>query len=178
MDGNSAYIPSSFESIATVTLGSSSSTITFSSIPGTYKHLQIRGIIRESGAYTIRSLKMNINSDTSTQYSSHNLIGDGSTATAGATTGAGYGVIGYAPGTNVGSSIYGGVVIDITDYASTTKNKTFRIFNGYDSNGGGSVYLASSAWYGGTSSAVTDIQFSTAGTSFAAGSTLALYGIN
>lgn len=168
---------SSFESIATVTLGSSSSTITFSSIPGTYKHLQIRGMTRDTVAGTLRSLKMIFNNDTTTQYSSHSLIGDGASATAGSTTMQPFMVTGYSTASNLTSGIYATSIIDIIDYASTTKNKTVRALNGYNSNGGGSVYLASSAWYGGPTSAVTDIQFSTAGTAFAAGSTFALYGI-
>jgi len=39
---NSAYIPTSYESIASATGTGSSNTITLSSIPSTYKHLQLR----------------------------------------------------------------------------------------------------------------------------------------
>ena len=49
--GNEYYNPTEFESIATVTVGSGgSSTISFTSIPGTYKHLQVRGIGRTNRA--------------------------------------------------------------------------------------------------------------------------------
>lgn len=40
--GNPAYDPGDFLAIATTTLGSDTSTVTFSSIPQTYKHLVIR----------------------------------------------------------------------------------------------------------------------------------------
>ena len=44
-------ITGSYESIATVTVGSGgSSYIEFTSIPGTYTHLQIRGILRNTGS--------------------------------------------------------------------------------------------------------------------------------
>ena len=40
--GNAAYVPSSYESIASATGTGSSGTITFSSIPSTYQSLQLR----------------------------------------------------------------------------------------------------------------------------------------
>ena len=49
--GNAAVIGTSYESIATTTVGSGgASSITFSSIPATYAHLQIRGIFKPSAA--------------------------------------------------------------------------------------------------------------------------------
>jgi hypothetical protein len=44
-------VSNSYESIATTTVGSGgSATVTFSSIPATYKHLQVRTLIRSAGS--------------------------------------------------------------------------------------------------------------------------------
>jgi hypothetical protein len=56
----------------------------FTSIPSTYTHLQIRGLIRLSGATATRSFYMQVGNGTvaTTGYSEHALEGDGSTASA------------------------------------------------------------------------------------------------
>ena len=70
----------SYESISTVTVGSGGAAdVTFSSIPATYKHLQIRGISRNSGS-GISIGRVRFNSDTGTNYARHTLEGDGSSA--------------------------------------------------------------------------------------------------
>ena len=72
----------SYESIATFTLGSST-TVTFSSIPSTYKHLQIRYLARSArtGAAT-DDLAIRLNSDSGANYARHRLFGDGASVTA------------------------------------------------------------------------------------------------
>jgi hypothetical protein len=70
----------SFESISTVTLSSTQSTITLSSIPGTYAHLQLRyyGFSTNMGTQF-----MEINGDTNTNnYRTHLLYGLGASAAA------------------------------------------------------------------------------------------------
>ena len=50
----------SYESIQTVTVGSGGqSTISFTSIPSTYKHLQIRMLARATGASTVGLIRFN-----------------------------------------------------------------------------------------------------------------------
>jgi len=63
--GNAAFNPSSFESIATAT-GSGQTSVTFSSIPSTYKHLQIRIIARDNSGNGGGSgaLRLRFNGDT------------------------------------------------------------------------------------------------------------------
>jgi hypothetical protein len=141
--GNTAYVPPSFESIATAT-PSAQSSITFSSIPSTYKHLQIRFALIASAAY--QSYRIQLNGDTGdTNYVSHGLRGNGTNVNAvGYATGAGYSsiVILERNGTVATSPNVG--IIDIQDYASTTKNKTLRTFVGADNNNtDGSIELDS-----------------------------------
>jgi hypothetical protein len=171
--------PTSFESIATTTLGSTTSTITFSSIPSTYKSLQIRTLQRVDASVTgyYWNMKINVNSDSGSNYPWHYLQGDGSAASAAGTTATTYiEVNSVAPDQAKTSGIFGTSIIDIHDYASTTKNKTLRYFAGADANGTGKVTLGSGLWL--STSAITSIVITTnAANGFIAGSTFALYGI-
>ena len=170
----------SYESIATVTVGSGGqSSISFSSIPSTYKHLQIRGIARDNRAATANMMKTWANNDTSANYTDHWLYGDGASAGAYAeTTGAGYMQIVRVPSSSSTSGVFGSFVMDILDYTNTSKNKTFRTITGYDNNGSGLIYLTSGAWL--STSAINRIDFAVGaagGTLISEYSSFALYGI-
>ena len=176
---NSAYIPSAYESIATVTAAGGEASLSFTSIPSTYKHLQIRGLYRDetTGGFT-RMIGIRFNSDSATNYSYHILYGNGSTVTSlgGATSNTTY--TGYI-GTDADwtSNCFGSFITDITDYASTSKNKTIRTFGGGDDNTVNANHrmgISSGAWF--STSALTSISLTPAST-FAAGTTFALYGV-
>ena len=82
--GNPTYDPSTMDPIAYVTAAGGETTLTFSSIPQTYASLQIRGIAKNqstSSTTGIALLSMQLNNDTATNYATHGLNGDGSTAT-------------------------------------------------------------------------------------------------
>jgi hypothetical protein len=171
--GNEAYIPNNFESIATVTVGAGgTSSVTFSGIPSTYQHLQLRGIFRPTAASWIIAL---FNGDNGTNYQQHDLRGNGSSVTVEATTGADpriYFILGAATASNT----YAAGVMDILDYANTNKLKTTRSLNGIDTNGGGNIDLTSSAWR--NTAAVSSIELKTnTGASIPEYSSFALYGI-
>ena len=159
----------SFESIATAT-PTSGTTITFSSIPSTYKHLQIRYNIKTSnnGSFIL----MRINGATGSVYSQHYLNGDGSSATAGGTSALNtISRLQFPSGT---SPTYPNVsIIDLHDYTSTTKNKTVRWFSGKDENGSGEVVLGSAAYLATT--AITSIEIY--GITYQSGTAISLYGI-
>ena len=155
-----------YESIATVTVGSGgASSVTFNSFSG-YTHLQIRCLVKGSGvAYPT----LGFNGDTGGNYSTHNLFGNGSTASADHD-------FNQSTGTNtfiLSSSQFSAGVIDILDYANTNKNKTVRTLGGYDANGSGRIDFNSGAWY--NTSAITSITLS--GSTFAQYSSFALYGV-
>ena len=179
------YPRSSYESIATVTLGSTSSTISFSSIPSSYKHLQLRGIARTNTGTSLQDVRIRFNSDSASNYSFHKIYGDGTGAYAAASTTQTAGFAGLAVDGSVGSNAYfiSGSIIDILDYTSTVKAKTVRVLSGNDSNtntGVGYLQYGSTAWYKNTSSvyeSVTDITLSLSGNSYAQYSSFALYGI-
>jgi hypothetical protein len=168
----------SYESIATVTVsGGSTTTISFSSIPSTYKHLQIRGLLRHdytgaSGDYSV----VRFNGDTGNNYSGHRLEGTGSSASATAWSSVVGMYMGGIATNDLTSGIFGVAVIDILDYADTSKNKTLRSLTGWDANGSGNVQLFSGARY--NTAAITSISLIPgSGTNWIAGSTLSLYGI-
>jgi len=161
---------SSYESIASFTLGSTG-TVTFSSIPSTYTHLQIRILARHSASGNINGL-IRLNGST-TSLITHYLTGDG--ASASASTSSRSGVALDIIGNAYSSGIFSTAIIDIHDYASTTKNKTVRLFAGFDTNGAGQVTM-NSGLYNATT-AVSSIDIVTDGSGFLTGSTFALYGI-
>ena len=169
----------SFESIATVSATGSS--VTFSSIPSTFQHLQIRGIYRDTATTAGQEapLYVGFNGDTGNNYAAHYLRGDGSTASAGATSSTswirldGAGVCAYTS-----SGIFGANIIDIHDYASTTKNKTLRHFGGGDANTSGTQFRVSlSSGFRNNTAAITSITIYAGNSGFASGSSFALYGI-
>lgn len=166
----------SFESIATTTVGAGgSATISFSSIPATYKHLQLRCIARTDRASTEDQLRITLNSDTGSTYSDHSLSGDGTSATSGATANNTYMFLGRTAGASASASMFGVNVIDILDYADTNKYKTIRSLAGVDLNGSGKVSLLSGSWR--STSAVTSVQVTIIGSSIVQYSKFALYGI-
>ena len=179
LSGNSAIYAGSYESIQTVTLSSSQTNVSFTSIPSTYKHLQVRVFARDLRASTwVDTLWVYCNADTTgANYYSHGLAGNGSSASAFADAGANsYGMpIGLTSATNV-TSAYAANVIDILDYANTSKNKTFRSLHGVEDNTNGSMRLRSGLWM--STAAISTLTFNTAaGGDFAQYSSFALYGI-
>lgn len=164
---------SSYESIATVT-GSGTNSLTFTSIPSTYKHLQIRGLaICSSATQTIRT---QFNADTGTNYAGHYLSGNGTAASASSiAASSAYTLVG---GINAGVvTTYPNLfILDIHDYASTTKYKTTRSFFGADNNStGGSVDLCSGLYM--STTAISEIKIYMSTGNLNTGTTFALYGI-
>ena len=167
----------SYESIATVTVGSGgASSVSFTSIPSTYKHLQIRGIGRAANATTDENFILQFNNDTGANYSLHNLYGTGSTVGANASTNFTASYFSRVSGNNSGASIFGVAVADILDYADTNKYKTVRSLSGHDQNGSGYVTLMSGNWR--STTAVTTITIKNeSGSNISEYSQYALYGI-
>jgi hypothetical protein len=166
--GNDAYIPPSFESIAS-TSPTGSSSVTFSSIPSTYQHLQLRIFANDGGG---NNIKLQINGDTGTNYTRHRLSGDGTTAAASGVITQDF--ISIADNNAVSNSYLTAAITDIHDYKSTTKNKTVRTFSGYDGNGTGYVALYSGLYL--STSAITSLTVSMNST-WSTGSVISLYGI-
>ena len=173
---NSAYEPSQFYSIVSATGTGSSNTISFTSIPATYAHLQIRINGRSTNVSTSSLIYLYINNDTTNaNYARHRLSGDGATATAAGAADAQAQII-RTSAASAAANIMGTGVIDLLDYTSTTKYKTFRGFSGHDQNDtNGEIWLTSVLWK--NTNAVNRIDLIYGSGSWTTNSTIALYGI-
>jgi hypothetical protein len=169
--------------LGAVTVGSAgTSTVSFTNISNTYKHLQIRSILRNnSGTASSLDLYMNFNGDTGTNYRAYKQIGgDGSNAfsVASGTSTPAINKIAPAYFLNNGNtaSVYSAWVCDIVDYANTNKFKVTRSLNGQDLNGSGSIRFISGLWQ--STSAINSITLTIeGGNNFVQNTQFALYGI-
>jgi len=159
-----------FESIATTALGSDAASVTFSSL-GSYQHLQLRAIVKGAAGNITTALRFN--SVSTTSYVGHVLRGNGSSASAGASTGR----------TNIplhddhsNTTNLAAFVCDILDYGSTSKTTTVRTFFGFDNNGSGQVGLWS-GFYNSTDAVTSLTLIDANGGNLKSGSEFALYGV-
>jgi hypothetical protein len=153
--------------LATVTLGSSASSVTFSSIPATYRDLVIVLSGRSNGGGAFNT-GMRFNNDTGSNYSNVFMLGDGSSASSGSSTTTRQDISFY-------SSVQGDVIGHIMDYSATDKHKTSLVRY----NNQAAVTVARTFRWANTS-AITSINFyngSANGETFASGSTFSLYGV-
>lgn len=172
-----------FFQIATTTLGSATSSVTFSSIPGTYTHLQLRASLQTARVtYPLDKIFWRFNSDTASNYSAHGVWGDGASATSAVeNTTAISGFDNFTTTASPSSLGFGVLILDILDYANTDKYKTTRALSGFDVNGtvsgfGGRVGLTSGNWR--STSAITSITFTVDNAAnFSADSQFSLYGV-
>jgi hypothetical protein len=177
-------VPGAYESIQTITAGSGGvSTINFTSIPSTYKSLQLRVYCKTARTtYTISELKVTFNGDTANNYANHYLTNTANTSTVYGSASSNqprFQLVGF--GTSLNNQ-FGTAVMDIIDYASTSKYKVARAINGVitDVAGGGSYYghvgIISGLWQ--STSAITSISLTCEDpVNIAQYSSFALYGI-
>jgi hypothetical protein len=171
----------SYESISTVTVGAggSSASASFTSIPATYKHLQVRVFGRGTGTGNREYIAIRFNNDTGSNYWWHGLNGNGAgidsqnSSTADTLAKAGFSTI---PVSDAPANYFGSAVIDILDYASTSKYKTTRSIAGQDqSDGNGRLNLVSGVWN--NTVAVNRVDVFLGSGSWGPYSSVALYGI-
>ena len=163
-----------WELIDSNTLTSATSSVTFSSIPSTYRDLVL--VINGEADGTIAALAYRLNGDTSSAYSIVNMIGRA----------AGTGILSYsATGTSAGftqagieGSERGMFKLDFLDYSATDKHKTTLIRSDYYADGQASLTTEAYATRWANTSAVTSITIPIAGGGMKAGTTFSLWGLN
>ena len=165
--GNPVILSGSYESIATVTVGTSVSSISFSSIPSTYKHLQIRYSANSSGG---GNPSVRFNGDSGNNYTYHIIYGQTSSAISTGAISQSSTLLGSVYST---ANVFAGGVIDILDYANTNKTKVIKTLCGADTNSSAEVGLFSGLWN--STSAINSVTISL--TNFTQYSSFALYGI-
>lgn len=171
----SAFVLGDYESIATTTVGAGgTATVTFSSIPSTYTHLQIRATAKSTS--TGDSVRITFNSDTGNNYANHFLYSNGSSAPyAGSESSIARINIYSSYASSSVANVFGVKIVDILDYANTNKNKVTRAINGFDQNTAGSLGTQSGLWM--NTNAITSITLAPQAGDWAQYSSFALYGI-
>ena len=158
--------------IATQTLSSAATNITFTSIPATYTDLRI--VFTGTGNGTVFYPTVQFNSDTATNYSLTEIYGDGTSAASTRTTNGSS--IGLARLDGATSTIPVFITLDIFSYAGSTYKTTLST-NSSDHNGSGVTESIVGLWR--STSAITSVKiFDPAGRSMGTGASATLYGIN
>jgi len=160
-----------YELIETTTLPSSASSVTFSSITQDYRDLVLVAEVKGASGSGVIGVVLRLNSDTGSNYSYVNMLGDGSTTDSGSGT-ADKAFI--ADSVNPDETNAGLFLIQLMDYSATDKHKSGLVRANLAS---GAVSATAIRWA--NTSAVTAVEIfnSGAGDEFAAGGTLSLYGI-
>lgn len=160
-------MPATYESIATTTISSPTSSITFSGIASSWTDLRISF---SALAGTGSQLTMRLNSDTSSNYSYQDFIGTGSSVSGNRSTNATSFVMHY---NGFDATLPTFVPIDIFSYAGSTYKTVLYGWNA-DRNGSGYVKYSVGLWR--STSAITSVTLTSDGT-MAAGTIATLYGI-
>lgn len=171
--GNLSSASGAYEFISEVYLSSgSNSNINFTSIPNTYTHLQLRGSYSFTGTGgTPRARLGNNGIDTGSNYSWHDFYANGTSVS----TWNGANEPNFYLGLGGETVHQTSLIMDIFDYANTSKYKTLRSIYGFAGSTVGTVYVGSALWA--STSAVTNINFFTQVNSFQQYSHFSLYGI-
>ena len=167
LSGNAAYLSGDYDSIQTINLSGGETTITFSSIPQTYKHLQLRAFTKGGGA------RIQFNGDTGSNYNRRFVYGNGTSALAGEQIG--QTISSIIDNISQQANTFNAAIVDIYDYTSTNKFKNMLSLTGYDDGSGSNceIFFFSGLWR--STSAITSLTLT--GGTFAQYSKFSLYGI-
>ena len=152
-----------YEPIATTTLSSAASSVTFSSISGSYTDLILIASVKASTGTPVASFT--VNNDTGSNYSRTGIYGDGSSATSFRETSQSLAAFATINATN-----FTPAKIQIQNYSNTTTYKTAIYSGGLD-------YPAAIVYLWRSTSAINRVDFGISSGNFASGSTFTLYGI-
>lgn len=163
--------PAAFELISTQLLSSTIASVSFTSLPSNYKHLQLRIVGRQNSSYSYPTGQIIFNSDSGANYAWHRLQGAGGSL----------GSVGVASQNNMNfgmfddaastANAYAATIVDILDAFSTNKYKTIKTLGG---NAEPRVDMRSGLWL--SSSAISSITITGDG-SWVSGSRFSLYGV-
>jgi hypothetical protein len=164
-----------YRPLATVTLGSSAASVTFSSIPATYRDLIVAATAQDpvSGT-TFSNIGLQFNNDTGSNYNWTDMYGDGTSAVAQVQSNSATILAGYMSSQNNVFSVHN---FQFMDYSATDKHKTVLVRSSLGTRSPNTTQLAQATtgrWA--NTAAITSIRI-IGGTAFKAGSTFNLYGI-
>ena len=165
-----------YELISTLTGSGNPTSFTFSSIPSTYKHLQLRVVARNSsGNAGTQQTALRLNSDSTTSYANHYLWGRSSTVQTGFNNATSIDTYSY-PDNLATANIYATSIIDILDYTASTKNKTVKTMTGTTETSLPTIAFMSGLWP--STAAITSVTWlSLNARTFETATRVSLYGI-
>ena len=160
------------ELISTTTLSAGATSVTFSSIASTYKHLQIRSVAKSTAGFNY--LQMRFNNDSAANYGIHRLYRAGSTPVSTSSLSQTDIRLNMAISESGTTYAYSPMILDILDYTNTNKYKTIRAING-QKDWNIEVDVTSGLWL--STAAITSITLFTGTTNMEVGSRFSLYGV-
>jgi hypothetical protein len=161
---------STYEPIATSTLGSAAGSITFSSIPATYTDLRIVWVFQAVSAGSNAGIRLN--SDTGNNYSYIGLTGTGGTAVSQSSTSNNQCYL--QPNSAAATSQLQMFQTDVFSYAGSTNKTLLTAYSG-DLNGSGDVSRVVNLWR--NTAAITSVTLLFDAGNMTAGTIATLYGI-
>lgn len=160
-------MPSTYEPIATQTLGTATGSVTFSSIPGTYTDLVV---VCSFGAVTAsQDFTFQFNGDTTSNYSDTRLYGRNTGAVSNRNTS---GTKIYADSVGVSTTLQALDVIHVMNYSNTSTYKTALVRS---TDVAKSTEIVVGLWR--STTAITSISMAMTSGLLMSGSTFTLYGI-
>jgi hypothetical protein len=167
-------MPTTYVNIATTTLGSTQSTVTFSSISSTYTDLVLRISARDNQGQTAAPITLTING-TSTNYSMTNMGSSGASVFSNRQSNASSISLENAANSSLATaSTFSNLEIYIPNY-TVSVNKQFSAVSGTEQNSTTGWQTATAGLWGNTAT-ISSITL-TSGGSFVSGSSFYLYGI-
>lgn len=172
--------PGAFDSIASAT-PSGTNTVTFSSIPQTFSHLQIRAVVAttDNQSGSMYDYNVRINGVSTTSYYTQEIRSTSNNVNA---TSANFDDTAFyllAWGAAQSYVIFAPSTLDFLDYTSTNKAKSIRYVTGGNNNAGNNnpILRLGNTLFNSVSNPITSITFTMLTGNFAGGTTFALYGI-
>lgn len=163
----------SYQLIQTITSNGSSFSLSFTNIPQTFTHLQIRYVAKSTNAST-GNIAFEIAPYTAGSFSRHSFTANGVSFSNSTVTSQDFIQVNDAIPLSGTTDAFGAGVVDILDYTNTSIGKTLRIFQGQTVS---NVRVGLHAGRSGSTNAVTEIGMTLTAGEFANGSRVSLYGI-
>lgn len=161
-----------YVALATQTLASTTSSVTFTGISQDYTDLVLVVSARSTNGSGDDSMYFQVNSDTGSNYSWTRVLGNGSSASSYRLSSQTAGTFDGVAGGSTASGTYNTMVLNFQNYSNTS---TYKTILGRSGTAGAYTLAAANLWR--STSAITSIYLTLAAGSFAAGSTFSIYGI-
>jgi hypothetical protein len=155
-----------YTALANITLGATAASVTFSSIPATYRDLVF--VFSGTATSTDRLVEVRFNGDSGSNYSQVRALGFASSTNSSSSTLTSFGL--FYSDTGLGTT-QSTSILQLMDYSATDKHKTML-----NRVGGGTTWVEMRAGRWANTAAITSANFFIDG-NFATGTTLSLYGV-